>query len=335
MDVLYRTATGRGNSMQERKLAFKAFVQNIATLSAMTVLYTMMMSGDDDYEEQKGHITDYNFMLPGGALLPVPPDIGFLFKVIPERITDYILNESTDSPESTQRLKDGLLEGLVRMTVPPHSVPLIGAYIETTLNKSFFTGIPIVGRAQEQYEPKEQYTESTSEVAIAAGDALNMSPMKIDHIMNAIGGTTAGFALAAVDGLFGSDRVARDRLPGIGRFESPTVGGREIEEFYALRELVQRAESTAKKYTDEDRLEDYEAYVSQPEVAARMELSDTIKQIDKLISDVRKEKLIIRTDPNLTPDEKREQLDTISKELEAVLKDAGVRDMRKYAETGE
>jgi hypothetical protein len=49
--------------MQERKLAFKAFVQNIATLSAMTVLYTMMMSGDDDYEEQKGHITDYNFML--------------------------------------------------------------------------------------------------------------------------------------------------------------------------------------------------------------------------------------------------------------------------------
>jgi hypothetical protein len=295
----------------------------------------MMMSGDDDYEEQKGYITDYNFMLPGGLLLPVPADIGFLFKVIPERITDYILNEGTDSPESAQRLKDGLMEGIIRMTVPPHTVPLVGAYIETELNKSFFTGLPIVGRMQEQYEPKEQYTESTSELAIATGDALNMSPMKIDHMMKAIGGTTAGFALAAVDGIFGGDRVARDRLPGFGRFESPTVGGREVEEFYALRELVERAEATAKKYEDEDRLEDYEAYLNQPEITARMELSDTVKQIEKLIADVRKEKLAVRINPDLTPDEKKEQIGALGTELAQVLKDAGVRDMRRYAESGE
>jgi hypothetical protein len=331
MDVLYRTATGRGNSMQERKLAFKAFVGNMATLSALSVAYAMLMSGDDEYEELKGHVTDYNFVIPGIGLLPVPPDIGFLTKVIPERITDYILSQGTDSPESSERLKEAILAGMARVAIPPHQPALITPLVELTANYSFFSGLPIVGREQQGLEPAEQYTDTTSDFAKTIGRVGNISPMQIDHLIRGIGGTTAGAMLAVMDSAF-SDGVARDRIPGLSRFSIPSVGGRETEEFYALRELVDRTSATAKKYEEEGRLEDYEAYVSDAKVQRRLELANTVTQLEQVIAQARDAKQAIRMDETLTPEQRREQIDEVTRQVEEMLKEVNIRELRKLAE---
>lgn len=334
MDVLYRTATGRGNSMQERKAAFKAFAGNMMMLSAMTVLYTMMQSGDDEYEEQKGYVTDYNYMLPGGYLMPVPADIGLFFKVIPERITDYLLSEGTDSPESSERLKEGIAAAMARALFPPTTVSVITPVIELNLNKSFFSDLPIVGRQQEQYEPQEQYTESTSELAIQIGKTTGQSPMQIDHILRSIGGTTAGLVSGSIDMLM-SDRVARPKDPLLGRFYTTEVGGRETEEFYALRELVEKAEATAKKYEEENRLEDLEEYVGRKEVQSRLGMAGLVREVEGAIGEARKVKQSIRNDESLTPDERREQLDLVTEQIEQYMKMVGVRNLRAIAENKE
>ena len=69
---------------------------------------------------------------------------------------------------------------------------------ELVSNHDYFRGTDIVrGRAAEA-EARDQYTRSSTSIAKAIGDALNISPAKIDH---AVRGTTGGLGTNAMRGL--------------------------------------------------------------------------------------------------------------------------------------
>ena len=331
-DVNYRSMIGRGNSMKSRKAAASAFWGNMATLAALTVAYTMSMSGDDEYEEQKGFITDRNFIIPGIGLLPVPPDIGFMSKVIPERITDYILQEGTDNPESVSRLVDGIRGAAGAAYLPPAAVYGITPAIELALNKSFFTDIPIVGQHMQGLEPFQQYTSSTSELAKTAGGIANMSPMKIDYLLKAIGGT-AGGALIQMFDVFASDgKIAREKNAILGTFQKKEVGGRYTEEFYETRELIDRTYNTVKALDELGDQAAVDAYLSRPEIQQRMGARPMIEQMNTMLQEVRKARAGIENDPSLTPDEKRQAVNELQAGVEQALKEAGIRKVRSEIE---
>ena len=331
-DVNYRSMIGRGNSMKSRKAAASAFWGNMATLAALTVAYTMSMSGDDEYEEQKGFITDRNFIIPGVGLLPVPPDIGFLSKVIPERITDYILQEGTDNPESVSRLVDGIRGAAGAAYLPPAAVYGITPAIELALNKSFFTDIPIVGQYMQGLEPFQQYTSSTSELAKTAGGIANMSPMQIDYLLKAIGGT-AGGALIQMFDVFASDgKIAREKNAILGTFQKKEVGGRYTEEFYETRELIERTYNTVKALDELGDQAAVDAYLSRPEIQQRMGARPMIEQMNTMLQEVRKARAGIENDPALTPDEKRQAVNELQAGVERALKEAGIRKVRSEIE---
>lgn len=331
-DVNYRSMIGRGNSMKSRKAAAAAFWGNMATLAALTVAYTMCMSGDDEYEEQKGFITDRNFIIPGVGLLPVPPDIGFLSKVIPERITDYILQEGTDNPESVSRLVDGIRGAAGAAYLPPAAVYGITPAIELGLNKSFFTDIPIVGQHMQGLEPFQQYTSSTSELAKTAGGIANMSPMQIDYLLKALGGT-AGGALIQMFDVFASDgKIAREKNAILGTFQKKEVGGRYTEEFYETRELIDRTYNTVKALDELGDQAAVDAYLSRPEIQQRMGARPMIEQMNTMLQEVRKARAGIENDPSLTPDEKRQAVNELQAGVEQALKEAGIRKVRSEIE---
>lgn len=333
MGVLYRAMTGRGNSMQDRRTAAKAFWSSMATMAMLSTAYALAMSGDDEYEEQKGFVTDNNFILPGiGKVLPVPREIGLIYKVLPERIIDYVLSQGTDNVESYERLKTGIGEAMTGAFMPPTTLPVITPLVELSMNKSFFTKLPIVGRQYENLSAKNQYNENTTELAKAIGEATGMSPMKIDYFLNAIGGTTAAAMLTGTDLLVNGDRPMPSRIPGLSRFETRDVGGRSVEEYYALRDLYEQANQRMKQMEAEG--EGYEEFFDDPANVAKLGAKEAVGSLGKVIEDFRDYKRVIINDETLSASEKREQLDEIDRQINQIMKDSGIRQMRRDAEEG-
>ena len=332
MDVNYRGMVGRGNSMQSRKAAAKAYWGNMAMYAGLTIAYTMAMSGDDDYEDQKGYVTDHNFLIPGGGLLPIPPDVGFLAKVVPERITDYILQEGTDSPESARRLRQGLLQSFAAGYMPPAAVYGVTPAIELMLNKSFFSDMPIVSQRMQGLDPKFQYTASTSEIAKEIGDITGQSPLQIDYLFNAIGGTSAGALLQLADVAFGSGKMAPDKTPIIGSFQQKTVGGRNAEEYYALREMSDRAYNTVQALATEQNPEKLQEYLSDPKKQQLYAMHQGIESLHAQLNQVSRVRNIIEKDPNLSPEEKRQKVNELLANVEATLRAMPIRKQRAELE---
>jgi len=332
MDVNYKGMVGRGNSMKQRKAAAAAYWGNMAMYAGLVTLYTMSRSGDDDYEEQKGFITDRNFVIPGGGLIPVPTDVGFLGKVIPERITDYILQSGTENPESLTRLRQGILEAAAAGFTPPSAVYGVLPAVELATNYSFFSDMPIVSERLKGLAPFQQYTASTSEFAKNVGDVLNFSPMKIDYIFNAIGGTSAGALLQFADVVMGSNKMAADKYPVIGSFQQKTVGGRYAEEYYALRELTEQAYKTATAIQAEGDEAKLEEYINQPEIQARLAARDAVESLHTEMNKVSHQRNLIMSSPDLTPDEKRQLVNELMASVEAGLRDMQIRRVRSEVE---
>ena len=76
--------------------------------------------------------------------------------------------------------------------------PLYEAYVD---NQSGFTRSPIVPQYMEEgLEDFQQYRENTNQLAIAIGRAFNMSPIKLEYVLNGYGGTLGGYLLSLIDG---------------------------------------------------------------------------------------------------------------------------------------
>ena len=331
MDVNYRSMVGRGNSMQARKAAAAAYWGNMAMYAGLVVAYTMMMSGDDDYEDQKGFITDRNFLIPGTKMmLPVPTDVGFLAKVVPERITDYVLQEGTDSPESAKRLREGILQAFAAGYLPPAAVYGVTPAVELMLNKSFFSDMPIVSQRMQGVDPEFQYTASTSELAKEIGSITGQSPLQIDYLFNAIGGTSAGALLQLAD--VGSSKMASDKLPVVGSFQQKTVGGRNAEEYYALREMSDRAYNTVQKLAIEQDPEKLQEYLADPKRRQLYGMHEGIESLHAQLNRVSQARNVITNNPNLSAEEKRQQVNELLAREEAALKAMPIRKLRSELE---
>jgi hypothetical protein len=332
MDVNYKGMVGRGNSMKQRKAAAAAYWSNMAMYAGLVILYTMSRSGDDDYEDQKGFITDRNFVIPGGGLIPVPTDVGFLAKVIPERITDYILQHGTDSPESATRLRQGIVQAAAAGFMPPAAVYGVQPIAELMLNKSFFSDMPIISQHMQGIDPKYQYTASTSEFAKTIGGITGQSPIQIDYLFNAIGGTSAGAILQLADVTMGSNKMAADKTPIIGSFQQKTVGGRNAEEYYALREMVDKAYNTVQALAIEQDPEKLQAYISDPRIQQLYGMHQGMESIHAQLNAVSHVRNVIENDPSLSPEEKRQKVNELLANVETSLRGMPIRKLRAELE---
>lgn len=89
--------------------------------------------------------------------------------------------------------------------------PIFKMPIEWETNTNFFTGSPIVPQYLEKVSPSEQYDEKTPPVAILAGRALGVSPMKLAHAINGLLGSSSNYLLNPADILGSSvQRFVRD-----------------------------------------------------------------------------------------------------------------------------
>jgi hypothetical protein len=294
MDVLYRAASGRDSSSSVgRAQARQLFWSRAGTVAMLSTMYALMSGDDEDYQDMDLRTRNSNWILPGGYKIPVPGELGALFKVIPETVIEYLRRSGTPEEqtalEAIRSAAKYMSEQYIERTVPiPQAVkPLIEAWT----NYSFFTGRELEGIYQKQQDPSMRVTSKTSELAQAISnfsrDVIGVdavSPIQIDNMLSGYLGSTAALVTMMTDSLLNPSRVDRPlhKYAFLSNYMYDPVGTRRLTEFYDEREKVGKANNTLRQLitTDIARAEAY-AESHQTELALESSINSTLEQLER------------------------------------------------------
>jgi hypothetical protein len=294
MDVLYRAASGKDSSSSVgRAQARQLFWSRAGTVAMLSAMYALMSGDDEDYQDMDLRTRNSNWILPGGYKIPVPGELGALFKVIPETVIEYLRRSGTPEEqtalEAIRSAAAYMAEQYIGRTVPiPQAVkPLIEAWT----NYSFFTGRELEGIYQKQQDPSMRVTSKTSELAQAISnfsrDVIGVdavSPIQIDNMLSGYFGSTAALVTMMTDSLLNPSRVDRPlhKYALLSNYLYDPVGTRRLTEFYDEREKVGKANNTLRQLmkTDIARAEAY-AESHQMELALESGINSTLEQLER------------------------------------------------------
>jgi hypothetical protein len=296
MDVLYRSAFGKNASSSiARKQALQMFWSRAMIATTLSTLYAMGKDDEDeDYKNMDLRIRDSNWIFPGGYKLSVPTELGAIFKVIPERVVEYMRRQGTpeeqEAFEATRTALAYMFEQYLGRAVPiPQAVkPLAEAWF----NFSFLTGRQLIGTYQKNQDASRQRAFNTSELAIAIADfsrdmvGVEVSPILIDNAVRGYLGSMGTMFLMTTDALINPDRIDRPlhKVALLSNYLYDPVGSRAMSEFYDLREQAVSAGNTLRNLAQRD-LEAAGKYANEHQDELMME--STVNATLKQLSDTR------------------------------------------------
>jgi hypothetical protein len=317
-NVVYKTLTARGIAPVERAEAMRVWTNTIPKVIMLSLLYSMLVGDDEEYADDEPVVRARKLYVPGsgGLTIPLRPDLfTFLSKVVPEQLYRHVTDDMTmDGTKTRVALRDALVDAIAGPTaVPQAAKPLI----EVALNRNFFTGRPVVGQGLQYLDKPEQYTFNTSELAKALGQTGVISPVVADHLFRSYLGYTAGVMLMGTDAAInmGSDiqkptMPTQDfiaSIPGMSTFVTREFGMKQKNEFYELREKVNKAVNTYNRIAESD-AQRANTYYS--ENAELLRVKSYVNKINKQLSDIRTQERKIRQTPSsrMTPEQKEERI---------------------------
>ena len=352
MDVTYRTASGLDSATgSERMEARKQFYKMAMKLTALGFMYALAFGDDEGYKNASDEVRDNNFLIPyTDKKIPLPKEIGFLFKSIPERLVNYYRRYGTDEEQSVLNLLSSVVFGGVSAYGSPNVTPaLIKPALEALTNHSFFLQRELESASMERLDKSQRSTSSTSELAKAIGalsqklgevagtKGVEVSPIIVDNTLRGMFGIAGSSTLLLTDALINPSRPDRPlyQMPFASLFLYNTEGGRAKNEFYDLQNKVSKAEMTFKNMqeTAPDKAVDYF-----DKNAALISVAPILNESLKQLSQTRQLRQQLETTTEalsgMTSKERREAIDDIIKQENASLQyvrmlDKQVRDMSK------
>jgi uncharacterized protein YutE (UPF0331/DUF86 family) len=287
----------------------------------MSTLYAMLVGDDEDYKGLEEYERDKNYIIPGtGIKIPVAPEVGFMFKVIPERIVRYVVSQGTERPQDATAFYKGFRDAFVSAYSGTNLTPqLVKPAVEVLTNYSFFTGNPIVGAGMKNLDPSMQFTEGTSELAKLFG-MVGISPLKADYLIRGYTGMMGAFVLDATDAVANPDRMGKpvSKLPQLSTFMYDTTGRGYKSEFYAFRESVDQVVDTVNMFKREGRTEELRKYMTEENMKLYA-MKGIVHKAETQLANLRKYRNIISHDPQMPADLKREKTDEILKQEKELL----------------
>ena len=316
LNVIYQAFTGKMPFSEKLKVKQKLF-QRAAMMVGFTMLYASMMQDDEAYQNANDDEKYKNWFVPNPfgeepIRVPIPFEIGFLFKSVPEALVNTMWGDAK-ARDVMSALGKQAWESV------PISMPQgIKPALETAINYSFYTGRPIESERLQRYEPGERYTDRTSELAKLVGGSLNISPVKIEYLIR---GYTGSLPLAVGSltnpvlrgGETGEQPESRGLLssetPLIGSFFQPKDASGLINKAYKDMEDVVQAKETYKKMVAEGREAQAEEYLdANADVIAMGSLAGKFRQQMGVLT---QQERAVRADSGLSAAEKREALDEL------------------------
>lgn len=342
---LYRVAR-----VTDSKETAASFALRGTALAAATLALYGLNKDDERYEELPEDIKDLYWVFFTGDgeddyfLIPKPFEAGMIWGTLPERMFELI--EERDGKEFADAMLWMFLQTFSMDMTPQVFQP----YIDIERNKTF-TGAPIIPFGLENVEPSEQFSYYTGETARAAGQALGLSPIKLEHAFRGYLGTLGTYALAASDALIrATTDPYMDPISGevteAGQYgEAPTRGegwrenimvravadwavaegpprrAKSVTDLYDLVREAEVATNTLARKLDRQ-AEDTEAFISDPANALLIRVNPALQKVRTEFSELRKLMEKIRVDRNMTGDEKRIELWNLTRQRNEVARKA-------------
>ncbi|GIN88712.1 hypothetical protein J6TS2_50980 [Heyndrickxia sporothermodurans] len=284
-----------GRSFKSNPIA--TTVKGFTAITIPTVVLYAINHNDPNYQKVSNRIKDNNFLIPNGdgtfTKIPKPMEMGTLFGSGVERV---LRKMKDDDPKAFEDFSKTVIDNFV----PPRRTVLHPAFVDTVANKNFMDA-PIVPGDLQNLSPRYQYDAKTSEVSKKVGDILNISPKKLDYLIQSYTGVIGELGVPATtkNGTIKNNLI--DTLKQKVTTD-PVFSNDLLTKFYEKKEKLDTAQADySKQGIKSKNLND--------------ELRKDFNQTSKAIGETRKEIKSIQADTSLTPEERQKAIKDLQKRI--------------------
>jgi hypothetical protein len=333
LDTVYRAATGYGLPPAEKKKAQQTFIKRAGVMALMSTLYAMMYTDDDEYKDLPDYVKDGNWLFPTTTpdgrktfvKIPVPFEIGFMFKTIPEAAWRMYSGTSTG-----KEVAKSYLSGFIH-NIPGGGIIIPQAFkpaLEAVTNYSFFTGNPIEGMS-DQGKPVVERGRNASEFAKTASqaglDKVGLSPAKIDALIKGyfaeLGGTFLLASSNLIDSANGVERPTKnfESIVGIKAFMTDPKVSKAVADFYTLEHNAKEMTNMFASLKKEGLFDRAREYLEDDEKRSQMAAAPAFRRIGEQLGKIKTEIKRVENG-SMTPDEKQTRINELQKLLSQTAK---------------
>lgn len=323
LNVLYKASTGKMPFNDQLRIREK-MLRRGAFMAVASLAYAAIMQDDEAYKNANPDQKYGNWFVRVPGLdepikVPVPFEIGYIFKALPEAILNSMVNEH-GGEEAVKAFKQILLQ-----TIPggsSYGIPqILKPAIEAGLGKSFYTGRDILSAREKELLPEEQFRANTSELAKVIGNTLGISPIVFEQLVSGYTGTMGlAFMQALSVGIPTGETPERavkrlSEYPILGGAFQPNDAGGITNSVYERMNESLKVKQSFDKMVAEGRMSDAKALLQRRgNEYMQAELANSFKNDMNQLTQA--ERAIAAS--KMPPEEKRAQLDKIRKIKTAV-----------------
>lgn len=313
LDVFYRASTGNMNTNDAKEIQRKFWVRAM-TMFGLSMLYYFAVADSDEYKQQEQETKDNNWIVPAfGIRIPIPFEVGTLFKTIPERIAAFAFGQDTgaDFVAAMNRAANSSLPISPTAYIPQTIKPVL----EALTNYNFFTQREIVGQGMQGVSPEYQVGPGTSALAEFIGKHLGLSPLKVDNVIKGYTGTMGMYAVDLIDSVLNtssdSPKASKrfEQMPVIKRFALDPEARGSVTNYYQLKDSVDTAVRTMNLLERSMKPEEFTEYVQNN--IGILSVKDYVSDLEKSMKEIREMRKAVSSS-SMSGDEKRSALDALS-----------------------
>lgn len=318
LDVLYRAFKGNMPYSEQLEIRSKLFRRGLL-LAAGTIAYAAMMEDDEAYKRAKPQERYGNWFVyvPGvkePVRVPIPFELGYLFKALPEAVWNTAFQDTKASYAAKG------MGSLIMQTIPLSLPQAVKPVTEAVLGKSFYSG-DIESTREKDILATERYRDSSTELAKAVGAVtgkVGLSPITIDYLIR---GYTGGLGVALVqlaNPILAPDtkEIAKpstkaSNVPFIGGLFQPTEGRGTLDEAYDRMQEVKQIKGAFNDMVEKGQRAEAKAFAqSYADEMAAVSMSGSVQ---KRLGELAKVERQIKAHPTMTTEQKDAKLAQIDK----------------------
>lgn len=327
---MYKLA--RASAAGDNDKVLKVLSANLAMKGIKVAAFSLALAAMNDDDERYQELPDWDkdanwhFWLGDDHFrIPKPFELGVIFGTLPERLLGFGTGSQTGS-DLGRAVGNAVFNTMALNPIPQIALPVV----EVMTNKSFFKGTAIEGMGDENRMPGDRYNAYTSDTAREIGQALNVSPKKIEHLVNGYAGTLGGYVLAMSD-MMARQMLSKEkpetpisRYPIIKAFyggDDPKGSTYYQNEFYKALDAANQAYGSYKRAAEEQDSSRMMAVLedNRDKLGVRIALNRVQRQVSALSKQAE-----MVNNSSMSPSEKREKLDAITRQKNAIYQSAYV-----------
>ena len=316
LDVLYRSMRGQLPGA-DKLTTMQQFTARAAMLAMSSVAYAAIMQDDEDYKRAKPEERYGYWWVPTLGLtkenwlkIPIPYEIGFLFKALPEAMVNTAFGDEKAKPALSALWK--ALGQSVPLDIPQALKPAL----EVRLGSSLFSG-DIESPHEKEILPQYRYRTNSTELAKMFGGVGGLSPIQIDYLIRGYTGGV-GMAIAQMANVFlrapEAEKVAQptmklSEVPLIGSLFQTTEGRGALDATYTLIEEIQQYKGAYNKLIQDGKPEEAARFAN--ENASVLAASSMAGYMKKTLGEMSKQARMIKSSPQMTTEQKDAALENL------------------------